>query len=185
MPNLPASLDFPRVQDDKDDVKAVWAFFHLFFKVMQRQWTMLVQAVNPLLKCTTSTSRATLPALDECLYYETDTGLTYIATGGVWVLFTGQTGAVTSTTSDTTVAVGTSLLLVDATSGARAVTVNNSSSLIGRTVTVKKVDGSVNAVVVWPSSGQLEFSTSRILGTIGSSVTMTSNGTDLFITAVV
>lgn len=142
---------------------------------------MVVQSVNALLKISVASDRPSTPMLDEALWYESDTGRSFIGVNGVWVQFNGFTGNTTSTSVSYTMLSSDGVVLGNATSGVVVVTVNNGSTYTSRIRAVKKVDSSGNAVTITPSSGLIDGAATYSLGAQWDAATFTSDGTDLFI----
>lgn len=178
MPNIPSHLDLPRFSHLKQNIDEWVDVFH---KTLQRQWTAATQAYNAILRISTAADRPSTPLLDEALWYESDTGRSFIAQNGAWRIFNGFTGATTSTSVSYTMLFSDGIVLANATSGAVVVTANNGSTYTSRIRAVKKVDSSGNAVTVAGSSGQIDGSASYSLASQWDAITFTSDGTDLFV----
>lgn len=178
MPNLPLHLDIPRFTHDPKNVESWIDTFH---KTLQRQWTMMVQAYNALMKIDTAANMPSTPYLDEIQFYESDTGRSYLAVSGNWITLTGWTGNTATYTVSATMEPTHATALVDATSSAVTVTVNNGSSYKHRVRCVKKIDSTANSVYVLPSSGTIDGAVSRNLSVQYQTILFTSDGTNLYL----
>lgn len=180
MPNVPQTLDFPRQPDESTKLPEWVKAFH---KIAQRQWTQMTQAYNALLKISLVSERPSTPQLNETLWYENDTGRSFIGVDGVWIPFSNWTGGVTNTSVSYIMATSDAVVLGDATSGSIVVTVNNGSSYASRVQAVKKVDATANSVTVAPSSGAIDGASTYILATTNEAITFTSYGGNLYVTS--
>lgn len=183
MPNLPQSFDYPR-QLSTEEAKTpdgLWKWLQSYHKIIQRQWTAMVQVLNAVWKVDTAANRPTTPFLDEIAFYTSDTGVVYLGVQGVWRTINGWTGSTTSIAASDTMGSTTGVLLVDATGAAVTVTVPNDATYAGRIRAVKKVDATANIVYVSPSSGAIDGAASTQLVAMNKAVTFTSQGGNLYI----
>ena len=178
MPNVPQTLDFPRQPDESTKLPEWVKAFH---KIAQRQWTQMTQAYNALLKISLVSERPSTPALDETLWYESDTGRSFIGVQGAWVQFCGFTGNTTNTAVSYTMVSSDGIVLGDSTTANIVVTVNNDSTYASRIRAVKKVDATSNSVTVAPSSGAIDGSSTYVLATTNEAITFTSYGGNLYV----
>lgn len=176
MPNIPSHFDLPRFGH-----KNIEQWIDTFHKVIQRQWTMMTQAYNALLRVDTAANMPSVPFLDEIQFYEHDTGRSYIAVSGNWVLLNGWSGrTVTVSGSTYTMAPTDAIVLANAAGNSVTITVNNGSSYASRIRSVVKVDTSGNAVYIVPSSGLINGAVSSNTTVAYSGIVFTSDGTNLY-----
>src|SRR3990167_6860111 len=121
MPNLPAHLEVARVEQDPKNFGVYTQAFH---KVLQRQWTNLIQVVNATLHVDTAANMPSTPVLDEILFYEQDTGRSYVAVSGNWIHLSPWSGR--------TVAVSTAYTMAST----DAVVLGSASASVDITITV-------------------------------------------------
>ena len=178
MPNVPTHLDIPRFATARQNLDEWVSTLH---RTLQRQWTMMTQAYNALLKVDTAANRPSVPYLDEILFYEQDTGRSYIAVSGNWQHLSPWSGRTVSVAVAYTMQGNDAITLVNATSAAVSITVNNGSSYGSRIRSVKKTDSSLNTVYIVPSSGSIEGGASYNLPRQYDSAVFTSDGTDLWL----
>lgn len=177
IPNLPQSLDTPR-QPLEQDTQISW--LEGFYRMLQQQWTRMVQVLNAVWKIDTAANKPTTPLLDEAAFYESDTGRVFLASAGLWVLLNGFTGQTVTVNAGYTMTTA-SVVLANATSGALVVTLNQGTTYQGRIRVVKKTDATGNAVTISPSSGSIEGIGTRVLSVQYASVILTSDGTDMYV----
>ena len=151
---------------------------HSFYKVLQTQWVRLLSTVNALVKIDTAANRPATPFLNEILFYEQDTGRSYVAVSGNWIVLTGWAGTTVSTTSSMTIGPTHATVLADATSGALIITVPSTST--GRTYAVKKVDATANIVYVQPSVGSIDGAASKNVAANYDTILVTAYANNLY-----
>lgn len=89
---------------------------------------------------------------------------------------------VRSVSADATLTDLDSVVLVDATSGAKTITLPGAASVSGKQLKVKKTDASANAVTVAPASGQkIDGAASYSLSAQNKYCCLVSDGTNWFI----
>ena len=177
MPEVPQHFDFPRFSHAKQSIDE---WIDVFHKMLERQWTAAVQAYNAILKISTATDRPSVPFLDEALWYESDTGRSFIGVNGVWQAFSGLTGNTTTTSVSYTMLATDAIVLADTTTAALVVTANNGPTYAHRIRAVKWSAGS-NGVTIWPSSGTIDGNPSFATSSLYDSILFTSDGTNLHI----
>lgn len=151
-----------------------------FYKTTAAQWIRLVQVVNGLLHVDTAANMPSSPLLDEILFYEQDTGRSYVAVSGNWIHLSPWSGRTVSTSASYTMEPTVAVVLGSASASASiTITVPNGSTYTSRIRCVKKVDSTAQSVFVLPSSGTIDGAASRNLSTQYQTVIFTSDGTDL------
>lgn len=104
-------------------------------------------------------------------------GLISTAVGVTGALTTaGRIRAVVNVAAAHPVVATDDVVLADATGGAFPVTLPTAVGAAGRTVTVKKVDASVNAVTVASAGGTIDGAVSIAMATQNEALTATSDG---------
>lgn len=108
--------------------------------------------------------------------------------GAAWVAVSGPpgaagangygAGALQTKTSNYTALTTDGLILVDCTSG--AVTITLPAVAVGRSLIVKKIDSTINAVTIAPASGLIDGAANVALANQWQARTLVSNGTDWF-----
>lgn len=176
MPNIPQNLDFPRVTA----TAKLEEWTQAFHKVLQRQWTMMAQALNAVWKVDTLVNRSSVPLLDEAAFYARDEGVTYLGVQGAWRVLTGWSGTVASITSSSTIVADIGTVLVNATSGNVTVSL---STIAARVFAVKRTDSSANSIFVQAISGTIDGATSSLLVNQYDGIMVISDGSNLFILA--
>jgi len=176
MPNVPSFLDFPRLEHIGNLEKWTQAFH----KVLQRQWTQAIQALNAVWKVDTIANRASTPLLDEAAFYAKDTGVCYLGIQGNWRVLTGWSGKLVSITSSSTIVADVGTILVSASGGNVTVSL---STIADRIFAVKRTDSSANSIFVQAISGTVDGATSRLLVNQYDGVILGSDGSNLFLLA--
>ena len=179
MPNVPSHLDIPRFAHGWQNIEDWIDTFH---KTLQRQWTMLIQAYNALVKIDTAANMPSVPYLDEIIFYEQDTGRSYVAVSGNWQHLAPWSGRTVSANAGYTMQGNDAVVLGSASSSTSiTITILNGASYTSRIRCIKKVDSSVQSVFVLPSSGTIDGAASRNLSSQYQAVIFTSDGTDLHV----
>lgn len=174
MPNIPSHFDLPRFAH-----KDIETWIDTFHKTMQRQWTMMTQAYNALLHVDTAANMPATPMLDETLWYEQDTGRSYVAVSGNWVHLSPWSGRTVNVSTNTyTLGSTDAVILADATSAAITITAPVTASRIR---CVKKTDSSLNTVYVVPASGTIDGAVSKNISTAYGTLMFTGDGTNLYL----
>jgi hypothetical protein len=172
MPSAPLTLDLPRDEFTPET----------FGRILNRQWTLIMQILNATLKTDLAANRPPVPVFDETMFYASDTGVTSIGVLGAWLTLAGLTGTVTSTTTTPyTIAATDATVLIDATAGNKVVAVPQGARYKGRIWSVKKVDSTGNTVTITPASGNIDGAATKVLSAQYKSVIFTSDGTNSWI----
>lgn len=75
---------------------------------------------------------------------------------------------------------GDSILLVSAAGGARAITLQSAADAVGKLTTVRKTEGSANAVTLTPGSGLIDGAATLALTAAAPKCQLVSDGTNFF-----
>lgn len=75
---------------------------------------------------------------------------------------------------------GDSILLVSAAGGARAITLQSAADAKGKLTTVRKTEGSANAVTLTPGSGLIDGAATLVLTAAAPKCQLVSDGTNFF-----